>query len=503
MSVPQPPPPGDLSLEELGAIVRKLQDRVRARHPSTAVAGVPMPDLMPLVHARDAAEAKVAAIGTVNPRPPGLINNLVQAWKRLLARMLDWHVREQVEFNRASVACVQATLDALAESNRSLSHLVAFVERRLSEQQASLESAVSRMEAGEAAAARLEREAAELKDIRSHWAQWREAWEERRNASEIHMLRTISELQAAYQHRLTNSEAALRELSVQQNREFHGSMERMGAEIQQRIWKDLERMREEYDRLIFAELRRIRQRAVVAPEAAAEAAPDPSRRSAAPSGRAPIDIDWGHFAEKFRGSEEEIATRQRRHVERFLAARRHAGGEVVDLGCGRGEFLEAARKAGLEARGIDASADMVAVCRSKGLMADQADLFAYLRACESQSLAAVYCSQVIEHLEPGELPALIRLLREKMQPGALLAIETPNPECLAIFATHFYLDPTHTRPVPPALLAFYLEETGFGAVTIERLYAAAESLPGLNEIPPAFREQFFGAMDYAAYAIRL
>jgi len=80
---------------------------------------------MALLHARDAAEAKVAAIGTVNPRPPGFKNDLIQRFKRFVARALDWHVREQVEFNRATMACVQATLEALTDVSRGLSALSA------------------------------------------------------------------------------------------------------------------------------------------------------------------------------------------------------------------------------------------------------------------------------------------------------------------------------------------------------------------------------------------
>src|ERR1019366_4717559 len=78
---------------------------------------------MALVHARDSALGKVAAIGTVNPRPGGLANAVVQGWKRLLARVLDWHVREQVEFNRQVLACVDAAIEALNEDNRALVEL--------------------------------------------------------------------------------------------------------------------------------------------------------------------------------------------------------------------------------------------------------------------------------------------------------------------------------------------------------------------------------------------
>ena len=113
--------------EELTAAIREVRERVRARHPegSLGLNGVKAADLMPLVHARDAAEAKVAAIGTVNPRPPGLKNWIVQFGKRIIARALDWHVREQVEFNRAVMTCVQTTLDALADTNRALAALAA------------------------------------------------------------------------------------------------------------------------------------------------------------------------------------------------------------------------------------------------------------------------------------------------------------------------------------------------------------------------------------------
>ena len=107
---------------ELIALLHEVRDRVRARHPETAAGGVEvaLPDLMPLAQARDAAFGKVAAIGTVNPRSGGVLNSLVQAWKRLVARVLDWHVREQVEFNRKSVACIDAALEAMNDCNRAL-----------------------------------------------------------------------------------------------------------------------------------------------------------------------------------------------------------------------------------------------------------------------------------------------------------------------------------------------------------------------------------------------
>src|SRR5580693_3963813 len=131
--------PSDINDDELTAAIQAVRDRVRARYPENGLGleGVAAADLLPLLHARDAAEAKVAAIGTVNPRPPGLKNSIAQWFKRKVARALDWHIREQVEFNRASMKCVQAALEALADTNRALAALASH-NRALREQMAAL-----------------------------------------------------------------------------------------------------------------------------------------------------------------------------------------------------------------------------------------------------------------------------------------------------------------------------------------------------------------------------
>ena len=87
--------------------------------------------------------------------------------------------------------------------------------------------------------------------------------------------------------------------------------------------------------------------------------------------------------------------------------------------------------------------------------------------------------------------------------GGVLVIETPNPECLAIFATHFYLDPTHTRPVPHPLLAFYMEENGLGRIEVHKLSPAVESMPALASLPEDFRNAFFGGLDYGILGTKL
>ena len=470
----------NLENDELTAAIRAVRDRVRARHPQNGLGleGVAAADLLPLVHARDAAEAKVAAIGTVNPRPPGLKNNIAQWFKKKIARALDWHVREQVEFNRASIRCVQASLEALAETNRSLA-LLASHHRALREESDSLHRDQI---------AALHREIQELKDIRTHWTEWRTGFEERRAASEIHLLRTISELQGAFQHRVTLQDQNFRETIRVQHREFSDSLDRALLDVQKRMWVDLEEIRRQYEKLIHNELKVTRQKMVATSSAPSAALPTES----------PIQVDWLRFAESFRGPEEDIRDRQRHYVLRFAGS-----APVLDIGCGRGEFLEAARDAGLAATGIDFNDECVALCRAKSLHAEKADLFAYLDQLADQSLGGIYCAQVVEHIDPYRLPGLIMLMAKKLRSGALAIIETPNPECLAIFATHFYIDPTHTRPVPPRLLGFYMEEAGFGRLEVERLSPAVNSMPSLAELPPSVREQFFGGLDYVIFGRKL
>jgi O-antigen chain-terminating methyltransferase len=159
--------------------------------------------------------------------------------------------------------------------------------------------------------------------------------------------------------------------------------------------------------------------------------------------------------------------------------------------------------AGIPAKGIDLAEESVATCRHKTLDAEAADLFVYLENLPEASLDGIFCSQVVEHLPPERLPEMIRLCASRLRKHGVIAIETPNPECLAIFATHFYLDPTHRRPVPHPLLAFYLDEFGVGRLEVRKLSPAAESMPSVKSLPEDFREAFFGGLDYAILGKKL
>ncbi len=425
----------DPKARELAELIREIRERVRSGCPNGDAGGLALPDLMGILHARDIALSKVAAIGTVNPRRPGALNGLIQAVKRALARALAWHVRDQVEFNRGVLAAVEAILEALNENNRALAELAAGVARSA--------------------------------DQAAQWAEWRVVWEQRLAATENEFLRTIAELKASFDFRTAQ----------------------VSDGIQRRLWADLEKVRLEYERIIHAELRLIRQRAAL---------PGISH-DAAPAGGAPAPpLDWLRFTDRFRGPEESVREKHRLYVPYFEGCR-----AVLDLGCGRGEFLEVMRDAGIPARGIERSGEFVALCRSKELEVEAADLLEYLPSLPDESLDGIFCSHVVEHLPPERLLEVVRVAAKKLKAGGVLAIETPNPESLALFATHFYLDPTHVRPVPPALMAFYAEEAGIGRVEVIRRSPAVEDAPSLQSVPQDFRDAFFGALDYALVGRKL
>lgn len=498
---------------ELTAIIQTVRDRVRARYPEpvNGVAAnaaehsairIAVADLLPLVHARDAAQAKIAAIGSVNPRAGGTINKLIQFVKKAIARAFQWFVRDQVTFNRETISALEATLEALNDHNRILLSLAAQSNEQLALLRAEMSSTLedranslrSFVEPVVQQVDLLKTETLELKDIRKHWIEWRADWEKKVAVNEIQFLRNAADMQGAFQHRVGLMEAGFREGLKSQHTEYLGALDRANLDIQKRLWADLEVIRRDYEKLIHNELRIIRQRAFVSAPAVAA----PAVSSVQPGVPRAPDFDYGRFAERFRGSEEYV----RRNLQ-FYKPYFESLTNVLDIGCGRGEFLETLRESGVPARGIDLGEESVAHCRHKGLNAEVADLFVYLAAQPDGEFDGIFSSQVVEHLPPERLPEMLRLCAAKLKRGGVLAIETPNPACLAIFATHFYLDPTHTRPVPHQLLAFYMEESGFGRIKVQPLSPAVETIPSLAELPESFRKQFFDGLDFAIIGRRL
>ena len=167
------------------------------------------------------------------------------------------------------------------------------------------------------------------------------------------------------------------------------------------------------------------------------------------------------FENAFRGSPEELRDRYRDLAELF---RKAPEGPIVDMGCGRGEFMELIDTIGRENWGIEIDPALAEIARDNKLQVKVGDGVEILRKCEDNSLAGISLIQVIEHLTQQQQLDLVEAAFQKLKAGGMLVIETVNPRSLHVFANAFYVDPTHTRPVHPEYLAFLQREAGFSNV---------------------------------------
>jgi len=212
------------------------------------------------------------------------------------------------------------------------------------------------------------------------------------------------------------------------------------------------------------------------------------------------------FEDRFRGTTDTIKERLRNYLpllrqHSLLSADDH---RIVDLGCGRGEWLNLLREEGYHAEGVEMSPVNTALCQESGLNVTTADAIEWLQQQPDQSLSCISSFHMIEHLPFQQFRKLMEESWRTLQPGGLLILETPNPENLITGTTHFYTDPTHLRPVPPALSEFLAEYTGFSECEIRRLHPVEQSLhiQETSETAGRCNHLFYAAQDYALIAIK-
>jgi SAM-dependent methyltransferase len=175
------------------------------------------------------------------------------------------------------------------------------------------------------------------------------------------------------------------------------------------------------------------------------------------------------FEDRHRGSRELIKSRLSAYLPFLLPLAVAQRPTALDLGCGRGEWLELLGETGFAARGVDLDEGMLAACRERGLDVATEDALASLRAQPDASLALVSAFHLVEHIPFEAVQELITEAWRALQPGGLLIIETPNPENLVVATSGFYMDPSHLRPIPPQLLEFVVEFGGFARHRVVRL----------------------------------
>jgi SAM-dependent methyltransferase len=240
------------------------------------------------------------------------------------------------------------------------------------------------------------------------------------------------------------------------------------------------------------------------------AAPQPER---AAFGRNLDAYKYVGFEDQFRGSQDAIRQRLESYLPYFDGT-----SDVLDAGCGRGEFLDLLKARGITARGLDLNHEMVEVCRARGLDVVEADVVSYLEDVPDASCGGLFAAQVVEHLQPAYLLRFLELARHALRPGAPLVLETLNPACWVAFFESFIRDITHVWPLHPETLRYLVLASGFSAARIEyrspvppedRLQAAAAAagLPAdlietLNANVEKLNARLFTWLDYAIVAVR-
>ncbi len=223
-------------------------------------------------------------------------------------------------------------------------------------------------------------------------------------------------------------------------------------------------------------------------------------------------FDYYWFESIHRGDRALIKRRQQPYLEYFEGC-----SNVLDVGCGRGEFLELMAEKGIGGYGIDIENDSGQYCEDAGLKAVPAEGLAHLASLEDEAVDGVFISQVAEHMTPSELIELVGLAYAKMRQGGYVVVETPNPQCLLIFASFFYADLSHVQPIHPETMRFLMLSAGFRDVEIkltnpvprnQRLgkIVVQDAAPGetwvneLNQNVEKLNSVLFSYMDYAAIA---
>lgn len=219
-------------------------------------------------------------------------------------------------------------------------------------------------------------------------------------------------------------------------------------------------------------------------------------------------IDYFKFEDHFRGSREQVKLNQEQYVEYFRNT-----GLILDLGCGRGEFLELLAENEIAAKGVDLYEEFVDYCSSKKLDVVCEDAITYLDGVRDKSIGGVFASQLVEHLKFGQMVELCNKAYQKLMRGSYLIIETPNPTSLNTFTNAFYVDPSHNKPIHPQTLKYILENIGFEKVEVlftenskstyelqllnaENVYNLGEFNDGINCVSNIM----FGSQDYAIIA---
>lgn len=220
-----------------------------------------------------------------------------------------------------------------------------------------------------------------------------------------------------------------------------------------------------------------------------------------------LDSFYVFLEDNLRGSSDEI--KKRLHVYLPVIKKANVGlkdSPILDIGCGRGEWLELLKESGFYAKGLDFNKIMIKICKERGLNAVEGEVLSFLKGLPDSSLGAVTGFHLIEHYGFDFLIELLGGILRVLKSGGLLIFETPNPDNILVGSCNFYLDPTHNKPLPGSLIRLVLESRGFSKVKIMPLNPYKDDFKIKNddsEILKRFNDYFYGPQDYAVVGYKI
>ncbi len=225
-------------------------------------------------------------------------------------------------------------------------------------------------------------------------------------------------------------------------------------------------------------------------------------------------FNYSAFENFFRGQRKEIKEKLSVYLPLVTLLHPLNTKPALDIGCGRGEWLELLAEHYMNATGIDCNHEFVDCCRKHDLIVEQADLFEFVSGKEEQQFSLITGFHIIEHIAPEKQLWFLESVFRLLSPGGIVILETPNPENVTVGSCNFYIDPTHLRPIPPHLLHFLALEAGFSSPLIARLNRhtvgdplklMVENEPGAalyNHLVEIIASRLLQAPDYALIAFK-
>lgn len=485
----------------------------------TLSASVRSEDFSPLRREIETALEGTRQVGQLNPRNPGLHNSVIQFVKKIMRRSLSWYTRPLHLFQGGAIRALQQILILLEGQQESLKS----VSKELVDQAAQIEhisressthrDAVAQEISGLSSIASTQAtNAKSLSTTTAALEQKTSALENKTSVLEQRLRQAHMQLGERLSRMEVEHEEQLNQALVPHTQRIEGIIHEIGS-----VWSELERVKIELReakiqrRMRDRDLRRFFHDIEIGSlVSCAETRPSPERPIFSSGIKNESQFDYFRFEEIYRGDESLIATRQKEYLELFRGRE-----NVLDVGCGRGEFLELLRENGISARGVELGTDQYLLCREKALEVEQQDLFAYLEALPDESLGGIFSAQVIEHLSASDQLYFVSLAYQKTRPGAPVVLETINAQCVFAVMRNFLLDPTHVRPVHPETLKFAMEsvrfrnvELRFSSPMLERQIPALKlngdspQLVHFNRAIAELNQLLYGDMDYAAIGWR-